>query len=444
MPTTTFLHMADVHLGYQQYQSEERLKDFHRAFRQATDDAIAKKVDFVLIAGDLFHKASINPITLLQAKRPLDQLRQANIPTFAIKGNHDGARYGSQFSWLHYLEADSCLTMLDPFSPNGFELTPVNGTRGGYIDIKGIRIIGLPYIGASTEPHLLDLPTALQQLPQDNIGFTVLMGHFGLEGEVPGLNGAISHNIIAPLRKHVNYLALGHVHKPIERDGWVYNPGSLEACGMDEREWRGGWYHVTVDTNSGTHEVKHIKSKRRPLHRIKIEVDKFKDPPALYDAVRIELEAHRPALALEPMKPVVEIWLDGILAFDRHDLDTGYVEQILIEVIDPLKARVRNNTRATEFEIAPDEYLDRAELEQHVFTDLIIRDSRYRDQAETWAKLMREVKVMSLADNSPEAIVEAISRRMSLLDAETKNGVDSELVSKLAELKDKLEAKNVD
>ncbi len=444
MPATTFLHMADAHLGYQQYQSEERLKDFSRAFRQAIDDAIAKKVDFVLIAGDLFHKASINPITLLQAKRPLDQLRQANIPAIAIKGNHDSVRYGYQFSWLHYLEADACLTVLDPITPNGFELNPVNGARGGYIDLKGVRIIGLPYIGASTEPYLLDLPTALQQLPQDNIGFTVLMGHFGLEGEVPGLNGAINHNVIAPLRKHINYLALGHVHKPIERDGWVYNPGSLEACGMDERDWAGGWYHVTVDTASSTHEAKHIKSKRRPLHRLKIEVDRFDKPSTLYDAVRAELEAYKQALTIGPMKPVVQVWLEGVLAFDRHDLDTRYIEQILVEVIDPLKALVRNNTRATEYEVAPDEYLDRAELEQHVFTDLIIRDSRYRSQAEVWAKLMHEVKVMSLADSPPAAIVEAISKQMSLLEAETEEGVESELKGKLAELKTKLEAKNVD
>ena len=83
MPTT-FVHLADIHLGYQQYQSEERLKDFSRVFRQAIDDAIEKQVDFVLIAGDLFHKAAINPITLLQAKKPLSQLREANIPAIAI------------------------------------------------------------------------------------------------------------------------------------------------------------------------------------------------------------------------------------------------------------------------------------------------------------------------------------------------------------------------
>jgi len=442
MPTT-FLHLADAHLGYQQYQSDERLKDFSRVFRQAIDDALEKQVDFVLIAGDLFHKAAINPITLLQAKRPLDQLREAKIPAIAINGNHDGVRYGNRFSWLDYLEADGCLTVLKPtFSQGGqIELTPSNGRGGGYIDIKGVRVIGLNYLGASTPSVLADLPGVLGKLPKNN-HFTILMAHFGLEGEVPNLNGAISHNTIAPLKKHINYLALGHIHKPVERDNWIYNPGSLEACGMDERHWHGGWYHVTVD--SGTHQAKHTKSKRRPMHRIRIEVDEYDTPAALYDAVRSQLKDHNQAIKMGEMQPIVQVWLEGVLAFDRHDLDTRFIEEMVVEVINPLKALVRNNTRSTEYEIVVDERLDRAELERSVFRDLVIRDSRFRDQAEEWANLMLEVKMMALTGNDPEDITNAISKRMASLPS-TKDIEDAAgLISKLAQLKTQMEGQDVD
>jgi DNA repair exonuclease SbcCD nuclease subunit len=442
MPTT-FLHLADVHLGYQQYQSEERLKDFSRVFRQAIDDALEKEVDFVLIVGDLFHKAAINPITLLQAKRPLDQLREAKIPAIAINGNHDSTRYGNRFSWLDYLEADGCLTVLKPtFSKGGqIEFVPSNGPGGGYIDIKGVRVIGLNYLGASTPSVLEELPGVIEKLPHNN-HFTILMAHFGLEGEVPNLNGAISHNTIAPLRQHINYLALGHIHKPVERDNWIYNPGSLEACGMDERHWHGGWYHVTVDSN--THQVQHIKSKRRPMHRIRIEVDGYDTPATLYDAVRSQLEDHNQAIKLGQMQPVVQLWLEGVLAFDRHDLDTRFIEEMVVEVIGPLKALVRNNTRSTEYEIVMDERLDRAELERSVFTDLIIRDSRYRDQAEAWANLMLEVRTMTLSGNDPEDIATAISKRMISLTETTDVEDTTRLKSKLTQLKAELEDQDVD
>lgn len=62
-----FLHIPDVHLCYQQYNLEERFKDFGRAFMKAVDYAIDKKVDFVPICGDLFNKSALDPLTLLQA-----------------------------------------------------------------------------------------------------------------------------------------------------------------------------------------------------------------------------------------------------------------------------------------------------------------------------------------------------------------------------------------
>ncbi len=436
----TFLHLADVHLGYQQYQSDERLKDFSRVFRQAIDDAIVRQVDFVLIAGDLFHKAAINPATLLQAKRPLDTLRQAGIPAIAITGNHDATRYGQRFSWLDYLAADDCLTLLKPtFTDTGqLDLTPGNGS---YIDRHGVRVIGLNYLGASTPSVLTDLPDSLDTLPKD-VDFTVLMAHFGLEGEVPNLNGAISHSTLAPLKSHIDYLALGHVHKPVVRDGWIYNPGSLEACGMDERLWAGGWYHVTI--NGDGHTADHYKSKRRPLHRLKIEVDGYSTPTALYDAVRAELTAHQPAMKLSGLAPVVQVWLDGVLAFDRHDLDTRFIEIMIEEVIQPLKALVRNNTRATEYEVKLDERLDRTGLEQQVLTDLIIRDERYRPQATQWAQLMVEIKKMVLLENEPTDIANAIARRMSALVEAKTEAAPAELKTRLAQLKAELEAQDVD
>ena len=62
-----FLHMADCHLGYRQYNLRERFNDFGRAFHHVIDVAIREKVDFVLLAGDLFHKRAIDALTLNQA-----------------------------------------------------------------------------------------------------------------------------------------------------------------------------------------------------------------------------------------------------------------------------------------------------------------------------------------------------------------------------------------
>jgi exonuclease SbcD len=46
-----FMHVADIHLGYQQYGSRERFNDFSRVFLHIVDQAVEQRVDFVLLDG---------------------------------------------------------------------------------------------------------------------------------------------------------------------------------------------------------------------------------------------------------------------------------------------------------------------------------------------------------------------------------------------------------
>jgi len=74
----SFLHMADLHLGNYQYGSKDRFNDFALAAMWAAQTAIAHEVNFVVVAGDLFHKRSnLQPTTLRQAEALLTALRQA-------------------------------------------------------------------------------------------------------------------------------------------------------------------------------------------------------------------------------------------------------------------------------------------------------------------------------------------------------------------------------
>ncbi len=72
-----FLHAADIHLGYQQYGSKERFDDFSRAFLHIVEQALEEDVDFVLLAGDLFHKRTVDPLAMRIAIEGLRMLREA-------------------------------------------------------------------------------------------------------------------------------------------------------------------------------------------------------------------------------------------------------------------------------------------------------------------------------------------------------------------------------
>ena len=183
---------------------------------------------------------------------------------------------------------------------------------------------------------------------------------------------------------------------------------------MDERRWPGGFYHVAVNTDHNpSHRVKHIKSHRRPFHRLTFQVDEYATPPALYDGLRAHLQGA--GLEQTDLAPVIEVRLEGVLSFSRSDLDREHVRQIANETLSPLIVLVKNNTRATEFEIAPAASLNRAELERSVLRDLIRRDARRRGQADQWAVVAIEVKRMALDDSDPESIAATVRQRLTEL-----------------------------
>ena len=101
-----FLHTADIHLGktYRTSADEiERYEDFFRMLGGIVSDAIAEQVDFVLIAGDLFHTGQILPRTFARTIETLQPLKDAGIPCIAVEGNHDWIHRRDSISWMEAL-----------------------------------------------------------------------------------------------------------------------------------------------------------------------------------------------------------------------------------------------------------------------------------------------------------------------------------------------------
>ena len=84
-----FAHIADAHLGREQFQQPFRYRDYLNAFRQAIEKSIDERVDFILLAGDLFHVSKPSPKAIRDAVEILNLAKRKNIPVFAIEGNHD-------------------------------------------------------------------------------------------------------------------------------------------------------------------------------------------------------------------------------------------------------------------------------------------------------------------------------------------------------------------
>jgi DNA repair exonuclease SbcCD nuclease subunit len=87
----SFVHAADLHLGYAQYGLEARRQDFDNAFTEVVDKTIDLNPDFMIIAGDLFHQARPSNVTLENTIRSFKRLKDAGIPVLTVDGSHDSA-----------------------------------------------------------------------------------------------------------------------------------------------------------------------------------------------------------------------------------------------------------------------------------------------------------------------------------------------------------------
>ena len=94
-----FLHAADLHLG-KRLGEFSLLEDQKYALDEVLKIAEREKADAVLLAGDIYQKASPQAEAMQLFNDFVTRLSEKGIPVFAISGNHDSERRIAYFSDL--------------------------------------------------------------------------------------------------------------------------------------------------------------------------------------------------------------------------------------------------------------------------------------------------------------------------------------------------------
>ncbi len=420
LKVTRFLHIADIHLGIRRYRSEERTRDFFLAWKDCLEKyAIRERVSFVLIAGDLFDARRVEPEAMNHAISGLQLLLDAGIPALVIEGNHDQHEAINRFSWLRSLSQWGFLKLLEPAYIDGRpQYSPWDEERrsGSYIDIEGARVFGSNWYGATGAQMVPRLADELSQHRSERL-FNVLMLHTDVEGQLNRPIPAVSVERLGGLKTATDYLALGHTHKNFEIDGWIFNPGSLEACNVDEFDYRRGAY--LVDIVAGTAQARLVEDYyRRPAYRLQINVHSGTTPEAveneLFDRLRRELAPIDRRTSDAPA-PVVEVVLAGALGFESSLLEVNRLRDQIRKEFNPLLVLVRNKTLPIQYVVASgqSEHFSRSERERHVIHELISRDVRFREKAVEMTDLVLEAKRMALNDEDQSRIAETIAQQIA-------------------------------
>jgi len=419
-----FLHMSDVHLGCRRYNLEERTKDFFRSWYDVIQNhALPNEVDFVLIAGDFFDRRNIDPQTMNHALAGLQLLKDAGIPVVAIEGNHDRRDAVSDYSWMRSFSQAGFFVLLEPAraeeSGEGalpWQMVPWDeeSRTGSYVDIKGARIYGTHWYGTSANAAMPMLAESLRAARGEGL-FHILLLHTDVEGQLNRPIPALSVERLKELRTLVDYVALGHTHKRFELENWAFNPGSLEACSIDEAREERGLYLVEVDEERAVKATFVDEYVQRPFDRLTVDVSGAEDQTAVHERlmekVRNELTPHDPESGRPA--PIIEINLRGHLGFKNSLLDMRKMREEALEHTGALHVMLKNQSVPVEYAVAAglDADTSRAHRERRIVEDLIARDNRYRDRAREMAELVLEAKRRALGDEPPEAILELIEQK---------------------------------
>ncbi len=252
-----FIHAADIHLdspltGLSAYADApvEMLRTATRdAFTNLVTLAIDERIDFMVIAGDLYDGNWKDYNTGLYFVKEMGRLDKAGIPVYLLHGNHDAE---SEMTRKLLLPAN--VSVFDSRKPSSFRL-----------DHLGVVLHGRSFKDAAT---LENLATTYPDAVSGLINIGVL--HTALEGNAMHANYAPCS--LAELHaKGYEYWALGHVHEYAmwRGDSVIVFPGNLQGRHIRETGPRGA---VLVECNAaGEMEVQRVYVDVLRWHRLEVD-----------------------------------------------------------------------------------------------------------------------------------------------------------------------------
>jgi DNA repair protein SbcD/Mre11 len=251
----SFVHAADLHLGYSQYGLEARRQDFDNAFKELVDRTIELKPDFMIIAGDLFHQARPSNHTLENTIRNFKRLKDAGIPVLTVDGSHDSA------------PNTITSTILYPLDSAGLIIHLPRHQGACWSKQHCCYVYGIPtyHNRHKTQEALPKFIAENPPTPKAEVA-NIFVFHGAVD--LPAVKGPFEAEISPEeLPSGFCYYAAGHVHERYLgkfKDGILVYSGCTETVSYGEAKYVKGFYHVKVDAKGQVEpELIELTSTRR-------------------------------------------------------------------------------------------------------------------------------------------------------------------------------------
>jgi DNA repair protein SbcD/Mre11 len=310
-----FIHTSDLHLdtpfkGLSAWNQRlaARLKDASfRSFNRIIDLCIREKVDFLIVAGDIFDGENRSLAAQLKFVAALKRLSDQGIPSYLVCGNHDPLD-----SWLDSLNLPSLVHRF-----GGTDVESLSYEKEGE---KAADLYGISFWHKEVGENLA---VRYQRKPDPApVSIAVMHGTVGTPGP---------HHSYAPFRVEdirgmgFDYWALGHIHKhTVVQDAHpaIIYPGNPQGRDFGETGPKGC---CLVEIVPGQIPV----TKFIPSQYIRFEV------------LQVDLSGIND---LEGLSGIVEETIGELRAGKRgpgeHESDQGFVVRLVLQGRTPLHAQL--------------------------------------------------------------------------------------------------------
>ncbi|NCU16532.1 metallophosphoesterase family protein [Pallidibacillus pasinlerensis] len=243
MKKIKFLHCADLHLdspfvGLSTLPATvyEKVKNATFAsFTKIIDLAIEEKVDFIIIAGDIYDGEDRSIRAQLYFKREMERLDKAGIPAYLVHGNHD--HLGG--SWTKI----SLPKNVHVF-PANVQMLPFQKNSG-----EKVHLYGFSY----PKKHVFEREIQhYNKISGADFHIGILHGH---DTNNQHHYAYTPFSLEELLEKDFDYWALGHIHKReiLHKHPYVIYPGNIQGRHLNERGEKGCYIVEMDELNTDVH-----------------------------------------------------------------------------------------------------------------------------------------------------------------------------------------------
>jgi DNA repair protein SbcD/Mre11 len=310
----SFIHAADLHLDSPFKGLTDMDETIFQEIRQSTfkaldnlvKTAIKKKVDFVLLIGDLFDNEKQSLKAQIRLRNAFEELQRHQIEVYLSYGNHD------------YIEGN-----IYPIAyPENVHIFPDEQVRSFIFEKENTPLAAI--YGFSYEKRAVTVKKVheFHKVGQD-IPFHIATLHGSIESNT-------EHDKYAPfqlgelLDEAFDYWALGHIHKReiLKENPFIIYPGNIQGRNRKETGEKGCYF---VEMTEGKKSVEFIPLQAIEYNDLLIDVSHCDSIHQVERAISEELNM---------LNPIVPQLLDVALKSEKTNILQWKNENLIDEIIE--------------------------------------------------------------------------------------------------------------